>query len=114
LCKDYGGNDPRITFVVETEDIDDPRTFEFRIRTALPGSKAKLLYCLDKKEWGEFPLTKTFPPEEITEDFVYDKWETQGSGLVTIPPGRHEFTIRITDPENYGISINFLEFSPLA
>ena len=79
----------------------------------MPGNKEKLLYTLDKKNWQEFALHATFSPEEITEDFFYDKWETQGTGTVTIAPGIHEFTIRITDPDNYGISINFLEFTPL-
>ena len=113
LCKDYGGNDPRISFVIETEDVENTRKYEFKLRTALPGNKAKLLYTLDKKNWQEFALHATFSPEEITEDFFYDKWETQGTGTVTIAPGIHEFTIRITDPDNYGISINFLEFTPL-
>ena len=73
LCKDYGGNDPRISFVIETEDVENTRKYEFKLRTALPGNKAKLLYTLDKKNWQEFALHATFSPEEITEYFFYTR-----------------------------------------
>ncbi len=111
LCRDYGGNDPRITFIVSSENPGETCTYRFRIRAAVPGNQVRVLYYLDRELLGELPLRSTFPAAEIKEDFVYDTWETQGDEEITLSPGPHELMIRITDPDNLGVSLNYLEFT---